>query len=168
MRRGKASSCVSPSEHRLGPDEGHERGRKIASAGTDERAQVHVSATPNRTPFHRSRRASGKPSKGSAGCAITARILFGCVSELHLISSTAKLPTRAFVAGFFAAVALGTAALLEPFLGLPTLSLKIALLLLAAACAYAWAWLLHPRRGAALCQGRHDPAGWTAQRRGWC
>lgn len=67
-----------------------------------------------------------------------------------MISSTAKLPTRAFVAGFFAAVALGTAALLEPFLGLPTLSLKIALPLLAAACAYAWAWLLHPRRGAAI------------------
>ena len=59
-------------------------------------------------------------------------------------------PTRAFAAGFFAVVALGTAALLMPFLLPPSRQVAIAQTLLAAALAYGWAWLLYPRRPAEL------------------
>ena len=65
-----------------------------------------------------------------------------------MVPSAARLPMRTFAAGFFAAVALGTAAVLTVplMLSLELHGPAVALPFFAAACAYGWAWLLHPRR----------------------
>ncbi|PLC41412.1 hypothetical protein C0Q88_17645 [Ralstonia pickettii] len=67
-----------------------------------------------------------------------------------MVPSDAQPPKRVFAAGFFALVALGTAALLSPFLLPPSRQWAIAMPFLAAACAYVWAWVLYPRDGAEL------------------